>query len=558
MGKEYSSKHVSDLEHPHESIVEFRKMNKKITNLASGAKNVVITSGRGSEWAESAVEDVLSQFEVIAEQFDAMSYVNASTLLHRSAQLAECSAAGDSLDQRFPKLLEHLVDGIYQSHNLFDPRHTASAIWSFGVLGRQMLFVNGSVASFPACFSALLEKAEAQAELFEAREITSILSGVGNLELKMPVCGSLIVALLGTMESKLETFGAQELSTCIRALAKIEYRFDIKRGLLPQIVIKFKEQITADIVQDRQLANFMWGVANLGYEDSNLGFCEVVSAHLVKRLPFARSQPLSTVIWALGILRYLPSEDHLETMATILGKRMDDFEPIHVAKVLHAFAGFGFPFDCLITSSKSYLASNISQFGRQELCNVLWSLAILDGLDRVTFQQSIDAIKKHPRLSIHKMNSSELRQLYTCSIHIRSFCPGSEGEVLPPDWAALCEKEYANGQREKKTYSVALSVMLTLQKIGSVCQNHSLHVESSKVLDLVTTVEGVRVAIEVTIPTHYFVNSAHQLKGPRLWAMKVMEAQGLVVLRVDCRQWNKLRPGARAAYIRQQLGMSQT
>lgn len=540
-----------------ESMAVFKEQNFKITSLATNANNIIKACGIGSERSESAIEDALEQFEEIGERSESFSHVNASTLLHRTAQLASRRKRSGSLEQRFPTLLGHLVDVIYEWHRVFDPRHTASAIWSFGLLGRQMLMVNGDLASFPACFSALLEKAEAQAQSFSAQEVASILSGLSKLGLRKPTHEKLVSKLMHTTESKLETFQAQELSSIVWSLAKLKYKFRTHQKLLRQILKRFKAQMKACAVQDLQLANFMWGVTKLGYDDARLDFCSSVSAHLVKQLPFMRPQPLTTVIWALGKLRYLPSETHLQAIASSVSEKMQRFDPIHIAKVLHAFAGFGRSFDCLVTSTKTYLASNTFRFGSQELCNVLWSLAILEELDMITFEQSVEALKRHPKLSISRMKSSERRQLYTCLIHLHSFCNiSSEHELLPPDWVLLCEEAYARGQKEKKTYSVALSVMLTLQKMGSACQNHSLHEQSSKVLDLVTTVDGVRVAIEVTIPTHYFVNSVHELKGPRLWAMKIMEAQGLVVLRVDCKNWNELGADARVAYVRKQLGLS--
>lgn len=538
------------------SPYEFAVVNQKIVELARNAVEVIRKSGRRSPAAKRVVEELLCEFKILSKHPEMLSHVNVSTLLHRTAQVMTKMGSVGILSKHHPELLENLIDGVYTWHHMFEPRHTATAIWSFGRLGRQILPVTGSVTTFPGAFSCLVEKAAVQAEAFSSKEITSIFNGIAALELTVKTCEHLIKCLLREAHRKLYCFGPRELATFTWALASMKYDFGDNTSLLDESIEAFHSHLRSRRVGNQELANFMWGLAKLGYKKFPLRFYKTVADELPMRLSSIKSLALSNLLWAFGKLRFLPSTSTLQATAQHVAENMEHYEPQQVSKVLCSFAIFGKSFDALAIKAKTYFASKTHLFGRQELCNLLWALAILDELDVSTFSLAMSAIQTNPNLSFDGMGDIELRQLHDCLVDIRCFShPSNQEELMQPEWENMCVEAYKQGQGEKMIYATALSVLLTLQKMGSFSQCRQSFDCSSKVMDIATDRNGLQVGIEISIPMHYFINDASQLKGQRLWAMRIMEAQGFVILRVDCKEWAGLSQDRRVYYIKGKLGM---
>lgn len=538
------------------SPYDFVLLNFKIVKLAQNALEVIQERGRHSPATKEVVKKLLCEYRHVSKRPETMSHVNVSTMLHRTARVMTKVGSVNSLSKHFPDLLENLVDGVYTWHHMFEPRHTSTAIWSFGKLGKQVLSVSGSVATFPGAFSCLMQKAALQVKAFSCKEITSILTGIAALQLKVDTCEPLITTLLHRASNEISNFPPRELATCTWAFATIGYDFGDETGFLDDSITAFERYLTSRKVHNQELVNFMWALAKLRYTELPLGFYNTVDSEVLKRMHSMEPLGLSNLLWAFAKLRFLPSVSTLQAAAQHAAKNIDQYEPQQVSRVLYSFATFGMSFDTLASKSQVYFTSKVDQFGRQELCNLLWALAILDELDMDTFLCAISAIKTIPGLSFDGMGDAELRQLHDCLVDVRCFSnKKGDDELMPLEWENTCIEAHKKGQEEKKVYGTALSVLLTLQKMGSFTQCHQMFDPLSKALDVAVDRNGIRIGVEVSLPGHYFINNGSKLRGQRLWAMRTMEAQGLILLRVDCRQWTGLSQDERVHYIKEELGL---
>ncbi|GMH38678.1 hypothetical protein BSKO_06562 [Bryopsis sp. KO-2023] len=538
--------------------VNFIERNNRITGLARNALETIKANGPRHRKAQWKVNEVLLEFESISKRPETLSHVNISTLVHRTAVIATKAGIVESVLTERAGLIENLVRGVKTWEAMLEPRHVANVIWGFGKLGRRLLMVSSPGASFPVVLSGLMQKAEREASGLRAQEISNVIIGLVNLGFKLETSKCLLDRLVSVALQKADKFNPQEVANFVWAIARIGYKFGTDWSLIIRFEQKFYGWLRKGKVSDQQLSNFVWGLAKLGYENGSVRFYNLVVEEMKGRLHGLTSQGMSNLLWALSKLRYLPSSSALQMITEHVVSRMHLFRPQHVANVLYAYAIFGEPSENLTSAAKSYFAQRGRSFSSQELCNLMWALATLDDLDVETFTGAMELAQSKQRLSIENMGGPERRQMYQCLMHLCVFCGLASRDVaslMSTKGEKMCRDAYQQGQEQKMVYPIALAVLLTLEKMGLVSQCRYMSEYSPYVVDSAVTVEGVRVAVEVSLPTHYFMNNKGRLKGPRSWAMRILEAQGLVILRVDCTEWNRLPAKSRVAHLRQKLEM---
>lgn len=540
------------------SAGNFVKRNQRITGLARDVLDSIKANGANHPKARTKIDEVLKEFELMSKRPEALSHINISTLVHRTAVISSKAGIGETILTEHMGLIENLVKGVNTWEEMFEPRHVANVIWAFGKLGRGLLLVSSPMACFPVVLSGLLQKAENEADGFRAQEISNVIIGLVNLDLQLGTSKRLLDRLVSVALQKAKEFNPQEVANLVWALARIGYDFSSDWSLIDKFQQKFHGWLKRGQVSDQQLANFVWGLAKLGYENGSVKFYDKVVEELRLRSPRLTPQGMSNLLWALSKLRYLPATPALRTIAGHIVSRMNFFQPQHVANVLYSYAIFGEHVEILTSAAKSYFAKRGRFFNSQELCNLMWSLGTLDDLDVKTFTSAMEIVRSKPKLSIQNMGGAERRQMYQCLTHLSVFSGVTLSEVtdlMSVEGEKLCRDAYQQGQEEKMVYPIALAVLLTLEKMGLVSQCRYMSEFSPYVIDSALNGDGIRVAVEVSLPTHYFINNKLRLKGPRSWALRILEAQGMVILRVDCTEWNRLPAKSRVAYLKQKLDM---
>lgn len=536
------------------STTEFVKINKRITGLARGALDCLNNKGVDHPLSKKKVDEVLEAYRKLSKRPEALSHINTSTLVHRTAVIVTKAKISDSVFEHHIGLIQNLIEAVNTWEDMFEPRHISNIMWGFGKLGRNMLLVSGTRMSFPVVFSRMMERAGNVAKDFQPQEISNIAVCLANLKFGVETAKPLLGTLAEAGADKIHNFRPQEAANFLWACGRIGYDFSGNGQLVNCFVDAFSELVREKKVSDQQLCNFLWGLAKIKYEVPPK-FLQEMDKEVTSRLAGLTPQGVSNLLWAFAKLRYLPATPSLHVVARHIAGSIESFRPQHVANVLYAYAIFGEQEELLASSAREYFSRRKQLFRTQEVCNLLWSLAMLDELDMETFAVAMRVI---PSQSMHTMLDSERRQLYQCCRHLQAFCGVSQQElteVMTVEGEELCRLDYKQGQEEKMVYPVALSVLLTLEKIGLVSQCRYVSDFSPYVIDSAFNGDGLRVAVEVTLPTHYFVNNKDRLRGTRSWAMKFLEAQGLVILRVDCMEWNRLPAKSRVSFIKQQLNM---
>lgn len=549
--------HPSTSTHP---PVNFVERNKQITGLARAALDAFKADAPRHWEARQKVDRVLQEFEGMSEHPEVLSHVNMSTLVHRTAVLATKANCAETLLTERPRLVQNLVRGVNTWAEMLEPRHVANITWAFGKLGRGLLMVNSPGACFPVVLSGLMQRVERDAGMLMAQEISNVIIGLVNLGLQLETLKPVLDRLVSAALHKADEFNPQEVANFVWAVGRAGYDFGDDWSLITRFEHKLCGWLRDGRVSDQQLANFVWGLAKLEYDAGSLEFYDLVAEETRGRLRSLTSQGVCNLLWALSKLRYLPSSSILQDVADHVAERIHSFRPQHVANALYAYAIFGEPSDGLTSAAKVYFAKRGRSFRSQELCNLMWALAVLDDLDVDTFASAMDLTRSKPGLSIDSMGSSERRQMYQCLMHLCVFggvTPREATSLMSTEGEQLCRDAYQQGQESKMVYPIALAVLLTLEKMGLVSQCRYMSKHTPYVMDSALSMEGVRVAVEVSLPTHYFVNNSFRLKGPRSWAMRILEAQGLVILRVDCSEWNRLPAKSRVAHLKQKLEISQ-
>ncbi|CAD7699639.1 unnamed protein product [Ostreobium quekettii] len=527
-------------------------LNIRITEMADETSQVIREFGKHHDMSSASVEALLEDFLCILEGEETISHVNVATIMHRTAFLVSASHLKSHVVKNHAKLIERLTVAVHNSIDLFQPRHIANVIWAYGKLGRPVLTIlTPGSASVPGVLALLMERAEMLCERFSAREISSVMVGLANMQLQRKTCEGLLLRLTASAARRIEKFKGQELSNVVWSLGRLGATKTCQRtaDFLHQLLPRLNPQS----LTPQQVSNLLWGFAKLDFQDGSNFFGEVVR-NFEGRLDDFSPQGIANLVWSLSKLMYLPCNSFLGKVVSHAVGMLGRLKPQHVSNLLYAFGIFG-DVDIagpLCSAAKAHFEEKKDSFSVQELCNLLWALAMLDALDVKTFNLGMVCLSN--KSSLKSMKDSEKRQIYQCAIHLQVF--GLEQGLDEAVWLKLQEefsRVWVSGQYSKPTSAVGLAVLITLQKLGYASSTRFVSGVIPLLVDSATGADGVRVTIEVSIKQHYFVNRKDRLEGPRMWAMRIQEAQGFVVVRVDTDEWTRLPVGKRQDFLMDKL-----
>jgi hypothetical protein len=328
----------------------------------------------------------------------------------------------------------------------------------------------------------------------------------------------------------------------------------------------------------QHVANSLWAVAKLAQQLNDQQqqqlqqsqHLQQLLAGLAGKLAAAESQAVSNSLWACAQLRVYPAElfaaldsqqhwDRLlpamngqELANTALASAVLDYrdEQWLAGLLQHALQ--------LHTTS----SSSCSQLSSQELCNLCWSVAVLDLQQLASIVVQLVQAAGDNQQQWKEFKTEELSQLHQVHLWLldRQLVGGMGlAGALTQQQLLQCSSAWFNSLQSRSAQApsaIQQQVFAALQQLTAACQlswqqppaMEQLAVpDAACLIDIAgVTADGVRLAIEVDGPTH-FLWTDMQLDGSTQHRNRVLAARGYVVVGVPYFEWNK-----RAGVKRQQ------
>lgn len=521
----------------------FVSLNHRIIEIAAKTLQKIKVYGKKHPKTKEAILLLLEDYNQLLNE-EIWNIINCVTLTHRLGWIFSAMDRPRWLSDEAAVLLTSLLVLLSQQTNDLNERQLSNVIWAFGNMGRELLSLPFEETSIPELYSQFFVRIM-KLEAFQAQEISNCITGLAKMNFKTSTCQPVLDHLTRLAVPLIDAFNPQEITNCLWALGV--FRYNPQNGFMNACLSCLSSNLST--FDPRYIANILWSWARL----------ELRSVHLLPKLEVFFDENMLNftehgipmVFWSFAKLNYIPRQKTFRKAVRVVMGRLESFSTLGLTNFVYACAIFGFPMDPEMAErlKKAFIA-NKDAFSVQNMCIFVWAMTILFCLDLELF----NCVFADPRLQEASLKATEKRQLYQCMVHMQFFVPGGNRALhsLPKKWVQDCCECWEEGQNTKWRDGVCLAVMLQLQKMGYVAEPQFLISKglARYSVDVVRRMQdSTRMAIEVTIPIHQFRNNPNRIEGPRLWAMKLMERQGLQILQIDAEHWKRLKKDGRIDYL---------
>jgi hypothetical protein len=457
----------------------------------------------------------------------------------------------DVTDEQLQCLMKYFLDLAHQA----TPHEISITIWSVASLGRQC---QGEQSE------ALIADLCRQAPNLKPEDVSRTLWAVAVM--KQQVAQQQLQQLMSIFFKRLHKASPQAVSTTLWALASMGKRVSVQQ--LQQMLSALVSQLPH--VQPQDISMSLVAVATMRTPVQHDLLQKLLEA-CVALLPRATPQAVANTLWACATIKLLPRD-----LINALNRQQQEgeglFDPGNaavalrdLAQVAWAVGHLGYA-DQLLHGALLWQAvqqlqkeglPGISQDGTlQDLCNICWSVAVLD------LQQHVDVLlvlveRCGQVVPWAQATAEELAQLYQvhlwlldCQQHSGLLLAGISAEQLQQcrsAWTAAVQLSSPNAACSKfqlDLFQQLQSLPLKWQQdpqLEQLCQPDGV-----MTVDVTaTTGNGMLLAVEADGPSHFrWPESDSGLVGSTLYRNRALAARGYTVISVPYYEWKKL--GSRA------------
>eukprot|EP00775_Hariotina_reticulata_P001968 gene1967-biopygen3470 len=432
------------------------------------------------------------------------------------------------------------------------PQAVSNTLWAVATMGQRLE---------PPKLQQLLSAVLGQLQQIKPQEVSNILWAVAIIggQFEQLQLQQLLSALLHRLEQAMP----QAVSNTLLAVAKMGQQLEQQQ--LQRLLSAFLQQ--RHHIQPQAVSNTLWAVTTIGgqvKQQQLQQMLKILTDHLLR----TNSEDVSSTLWACAKIRYLPVEllsamNHKQQWARLLPCAV----PQELANTAWALGQLGQVDEqlhgALLRRAVQLVlqADGVNAFSSQGLCNLCWSVAVLDLQQLIPQLQVLVQACSHQPLW-NSMAIEGLRQLYQVHLWLvdcqLAGCQQGLLGTLTAEQLQQCEA--ACKKQLRSTTAAAQSpfqrdVFKTLQQMPSSFWQQAPQLEQlcqpdgALSIDITaTTAAGVQLAVEADGPSHFrWPDSDRGLMGPTLFRNRALSARGYTVVCLPYYEWDKLGTEAAAA-----------
>ena len=341
-------------------------------------------------------------------------------------------------------------------------------------------------------------------------------------------------------------FNSQEIATILNAITKLGHSN-------MALVMKFSEVAVdkLDEFNPQEISITLNALARLRLVDNVL--VPLLCGRVFLQTNEFKWHQLSSAFNSLAELEY-SNEELLSKLCNAALPKINEFSVQAIANTVHAMAKLQYKNDLLMKRLCEEMASKITSFECHSLTTTLWSLLCCQHYEKDTIQLLWSQLF---RLDMAFTKDEDLRNLHQSQLSLSIERP--EWRLLLP--SGLCERA-SNAWKKRASlpsrFQMEVSSILLAMNIEHVNETEC----GQFFVDLAIKRTVGHVVIEVDGPRHFinFHNSEGKQEGVELYngnsafKQRLLEAQGIMVVRVPYFEWNKLRgKQQKMAYLHNKL-----
>jgi hypothetical protein len=352
----------------------------------------------------------------------------------------------------------------------------------------------------------------------------------------------------------------QDVSNTLWALATMQQQVAPQR--LQQMLQRFQEVMLQ--AKPQEVSNTLWALATMQQQVPQQQLQQLVQ-RVLEVLPLAKPQDVSNTLWACGKLQHVPQQllsalEQPQQLQAVLAAA----DPQAVANMAWACAQLGYKgkllpaallqraVQLLHKSRRPY--STTHNFTAQGLCNLCWSVAVLD------IQQSKPQLFQLAAAVDQQWDTTvaeDKQQLYQAQLWLLDSQLPAAGQglsgVLSQQQLEQCRANWEQAvaaSAQQRVTDLQQSVFVAVQRLPAgtwqqTPESGKLTADGAFSIDIAATAAGgAKVAIEVDGPTH-FTQPGRMPDGGTQFRDRALAARGYVVISIPYWEWGALRDTTR-------------
>lgn len=193
---------------------------------------------------------------------------------------------------------------------------------------------------------------------------------------------------------------------------------------------------------------------------------------------------------------------------------------------------------------REQLVSNAEKLHGSALCDVLWSLGILDDLPIDTFQQLAALLEQQP---LRNLQPRDFRRLYQVQRIVQACLPAEEqGQVVLPGWM----RAYAAAAWQDRFFAEQNFTPLQ-QSVCRALADQGIPYEERQLdnMTFAVVVRGTRTALHPEGPDNFSSSWPKRPLGETLAMRRMLRCQGWTVIPVAKHEWMAMTIPRRRAHV---------
>ncbi|KAK9861764.1 hypothetical protein WJX84_008936 [Apatococcus fuscideae] len=477
-------------------------------------------------------------------------------------------------------LLDGAARAAEKEMNSFSPQNAANTIWAFAKLEHPV----------PSLMQGIAAHAERCINDYQPQSVANLVWALATLQNEPSP--SFLEAVAGHFESNLKDYSPQNLANTIWALATIKHA---NKGLLDVVAHEVAHRLkltqgrplptdnsSSSMFTRQHLANMLWAYATLETHPG-LSMLSLATSDLAKMAPTCNPQELSNTVWALAKLGHYDAE-FLEIVAGEAERRITEFSQQNLANTAWAFSKLShFKVSLLDSIAKQAITviedlslqhiTNImwtlasfhhippsvsevfvpelirrtgqEQFNAQQLCNLLWSQAIM----QVCTQESWDKLMAKFAELPPELPEEALTQIFQAYLLVKLDSVQADA-ALSPGLLELAHTTWKSSATHVRISFLHRDVSRVLTMLGY--EHFIEQMTEDELFSMDISLAGEKICIEADGPHHFSANTL-QASGENLARQRLLHARGWAVVSVPFFKWTNQDDANHCELLQQEI-----
>ncbi|EIE19406.1 hypothetical protein COCSUDRAFT_48936 [Coccomyxa subellipsoidea C-169] len=382
-----------------------------------------------------------------------------------------------------------------------------------------------------------------QLEYLSPNEITQLVAVLGHLQVKDSLVDIVLEAVSDIVADSVQQYKAPQLATICGAYVQLEHRGSgytmLLDAIVGQVLRSFKDLDASGLV------SLTHALAETEHDSEGTGkLLKAIAAGALDLVPTFSPGQLASLLASFSHLRHY-DEPMYRVISRQAAPTVAALEPQQRSDLLHALAVVGHDEPELVAALRDHLLEDAGQLSGCALCDVLWSLAVLDQLSPDAFRRMCARLEQLPLGAFEPEN---FQQLYQVQRMVQAASQDPLTVQLPTwIWAYAASAWQDRLFAESNFTPLQQSICRTLADLGVWHEEKFLQNMTSAIL------LRDKVAIHPEGPTLYSSSWPRRPLGETLAVRRTLTRHGWTVVPLAKHEWMALASHKRAAYLRKLL-----